>query len=98
MRYYAGPFLLGILPRALQIGFTFAQPFLVDTTITWIDADDGPNIMSQGYGLVGAFAVTYIGLAVSSNFSSIQTSRLIHVGHHGARSTSSLPCGVYDAG
>ena len=65
MRYYAGPFLLGILPRALQIGFTFAQPFLVETTTSWVDSEDGPNTMRQGYGLIGAFAVTYIGLAVS---------------------------------
>lgn len=66
MKYYAVPFMLGILPRALQIGFTFAQPFLVDATTTWIDAPDEPYTMNQGYGLIGAFAIVYIGIAVSA--------------------------------
>ncbi|KAJ5674930.1 ABC transporter integral membrane type 1 [Penicillium maclennaniae] len=77
MRYYAVPSLLGILPRALQIGFTFAQPFLVDATITWVDAPDESYTMSQGYGLIGAFALTYIGIAVSTALAQHQAYRLV---------------------
>ncbi|KAJ6134374.1 ABC transporter integral membrane type 1 [Penicillium sp. IBT 18751x] len=77
MRYYAVPFLLGILPRALQIGFTFAQPFLVDATITWVDGPDESYTMSQGYGLIGAFALTYIGIAVSTALAQHQAYRLV---------------------
>ncbi|KGO51212.1 ABC transporter, integral membrane type 1 [Penicillium expansum] len=77
MRYYAGPFLLGILPRALQIGFTFAQPFLVETTTSWVDSEDGPNTMRQGYGLIGAFAVTYIGLAITTALAQHQAYRVV---------------------
>ncbi|OQE74121.1 hypothetical protein PENNAL_c0084G03585 [Penicillium nalgiovense] len=77
MRYYAGPFLLGIFPRALQIGFTFAQPFLVETTTSWVDSEDGPNTMRQGYGLIGAFAVTYIGLAITTALAQHQAYRMV---------------------
>ncbi|KAJ5715595.1 ABC transporter integral membrane type 1 [Penicillium malachiteum] len=77
MRYYAYPFLLGILPRALQIGFTFAQPFLVDATISWVEEEDGPTTMSQGYGLIGAFGITYIGIAVSTAYAQHQAFRVV---------------------
>ncbi|KAJ6023717.1 ABC transporter integral membrane type 1 [Penicillium herquei] len=77
MRYYAYPFLLGILPRVLQIGFTFAQPFLVDSTISWVEEEDGPTTMSQGYGLIGAFGITYIGIAVSTAYAQHQAFRVV---------------------
>ncbi|KAJ5618483.1 ABC transporter integral membrane type 1, partial [Penicillium herquei] len=77
MRYYAYPFLLGILPRALQIGFTFAQPFLVDATISWVEEEDSPTTMSQGYGLIGAFGITYIGIAVSTAYAQHQAFRVV---------------------
>ncbi|KAJ5727035.1 ABC transporter integral membrane type 1 [Penicillium malachiteum] len=77
MRYYAYPFLLGILPRALQIGFTFAQPFLVDSTISWVEEEDSPTTMSQGYGLIGAFGITYIGIAVSTAYAQHQAFRVV---------------------
>ncbi|OJJ42489.1 hypothetical protein ASPZODRAFT_105215 [Penicilliopsis zonata CBS 506.65] len=77
MRYYAVPVLMGVLPRALQIAFTFAQPFLVDTTITWIEEPDGPSTMSQGYSLIGAFAIVYTGIAVSTALAQHQAYRVV---------------------
>ncbi|RAK71485.1 P-loop containing nucleoside triphosphate hydrolase protein [Aspergillus fijiensis CBS 313.89] len=77
LRYYAWPILLGVLPRALQIGLTFAQPFLVETMVTWVDLDDESYTMSQGYGLIGAFALTYIGIAVSTALAQHQAYRVV---------------------
>ena len=74
MRYYSGPFLLGILPRLLQIGFTFAQSFLVDATTTWVGELDEPK--SSGYGLIGAFAIVYMGIAVSNIVNSFSSTSL----------------------
>jgi ATP-binding cassette subfamily C (CFTR/MRP) protein 1 len=44
-------------------GLRFAQPFLLANAVNWVgDKDASSNI---GYGLIGAFAFVYIGLAVS---------------------------------
>ncbi|KAI2791871.1 ABC transporter atnG [Penicillium oxalicum] len=77
MKYFAGTFLVGVLPRLLQIGFVFAQPFLVDTTVSWVDAPTTANTKSQGYGLVGAFAITYTGIAISTALAQHQAYRLV---------------------
>jgi hypothetical protein len=102
-RYFSGPILLGILPRALQVGFTFAQPFLVDTTVTWIGGDDLSYTLGQGYALIGAFGIVYIGIAVSPSPLSLSKvlirawSILIMPDLHGGLSASSLSSGLHDA-
>jgi hypothetical protein len=67
LQYYLWSILAGVLPRALQVGFVFAQPFLVDTTVSWIQDAEGPNVQNEGYGLIGAFAIVYIGIAVGES-------------------------------
>jgi hypothetical protein len=55
--------LVPIIPRLLLSGLRFAQPFLVANAVDWAgDKDASSNI---GYGLIGAFALVYIGLGVS---------------------------------
>ena len=52
-----------IIPRLCQTAFTFAQPFLIETTINFVgDADADVN---HGRGLVGAWALVLAGRAVS---------------------------------
>lgn len=51
-------------PRLCLTGFTFAQPFLVNRVITYLE-NGGPRDKNIGYGLMGAYALTYTGLAVS---------------------------------
>ena len=99
MKYFAGTFLVGVLPRLLQIGFVFAQPFLVDTTVSWVDAPTTANTKSQGYGLVGAFAITYTGIAVrySPWKGAFGFSPLIPLDINGTCPASSLPLGLDDA-
>lgn len=71
--------MVGIFPRLAQIGFFFAQPYIgtqnrfikikwklivtVGAFIAYISADNSSK--NEGYGLIGAFAVVYVGLAVS---------------------------------
>lgn len=51
--------------RLAQAAFSFAQPFLLQRTIDWLYGLDGDNSTAIGYGLLGAYAVVYVGLAVS---------------------------------
>jgi hypothetical protein len=61
----ARPLLACIIPRLLQIGFTYAQPFLITSAIEFAVTPRGKPYDNRGYGLIGAFAIVYTGLAVS---------------------------------
>ena len=56
--------LIPIIPRLLLSALRFAQPFLVANVVTWARAKESSK--NIGYGLIGAFAFVYIGLAVSN--------------------------------
>lgn len=64
IKYFKWPILAGLIPRFAQIGFFFAQPYLVGRTTVYISDPFGTK--NEGYGLIGAFAFVYVGLAVSS--------------------------------
>lgn len=51
-----------MIPRLVLIAFSITQPFLIETAIEFVDAGTKPN--RYGYGLVGAFGITYLGIAV----------------------------------
>ncbi|RGP71223.1 multidrug resistance [Fusarium longipes] len=61
-----GPILSIIFPRLCFIGFTFCQPFLISATLAWAEKDSNPDDMSQGYGLIGAWFIVFVGLAVTT--------------------------------
>ncbi|KAI6774795.1 hypothetical protein HG530_001553 [Fusarium avenaceum] len=61
-----GPLLAIIFPRLCFIGFTFCQPFLISATLTWAERDSNSDDASQGYGLIGAWFLVFVGLAVST--------------------------------
>lgn len=44
--------------------FTFAQPFLINATLNFVDQQEGRQ-NDYGKGLIGAWALVYLGLAVS---------------------------------
>lgn len=52
------------LPRLVLIGFKFAQPFLINRIITYVDGDKGSDPKSVAYGLITATAMIYLGTAV----------------------------------
>ncbi|KAI6758651.1 hypothetical protein HG530_010891 [Fusarium avenaceum] len=58
-----GPLLLPVLPRIAIIGFTFCQPFLIKTILTYLESPSEPK---YGYGLIGATVIVYTGIAISN--------------------------------
>lgn len=70
-----GPIAYCILPRVCLIGFKYAQPFLISRTIGFADAPSQSN--NIGWGLTGAFAFVFLGLALSNSFYYYLTSRFI---------------------
>ncbi|KAF5630704.1 major facilitator family transporter [Fusarium sp. NRRL 25303] len=60
------PTLSIIFPRLCFIGFTFCQPFLISATLAWAENDSDSDDMNQGYGLIGAWFLVFMGLAVTS--------------------------------
>lgn len=60
------PLLLVIFPRLCMIGFTFAQPFLISATLSLLSQPSDQKSTNAGYGLIGATALVYLGLAVST--------------------------------
>ena len=63
LRTYWTSFVLLILPKLCLIAFQFAQPFLVNATLNLISRPDADS--NHGKGLVGAWALVYLGIAVS---------------------------------
>jgi ABC-type multidrug transport system fused ATPase/permease subunit len=57
------PLLLPIAPRLALLGFTFSQPFFIETLLTYLAKPTlDPNV---GYGLIGASFLIYSGIATS---------------------------------
>lgn len=54
-----------MLPRLCVTAFTFAQPFLVETTIRFVGDENADAY--HGKGLIGAWALVYLGIAVSKS-------------------------------
>ena len=59
------PLLAAAFPRLCLIGFSFAQPFLISRAIDFASSPDTLENRNVGYGLIGAFVLVYIGIAVS---------------------------------
>ena len=66
-------FASGIPPRLALTAFTFAQPSLVNTTVTYIGQPKGDETF--GKALIGAWALVFLGLAVSNSIYSYQNAR-----------------------
>lgn len=58
-----------IIPRLCQTAFTFAQPFMIETTVNFV-GESSPN-STYGKGLIGAWVLVYLGLAVSDPVDSL---------------------------
>ncbi|THV54559.1 hypothetical protein BGAL_0024g00240 [Botrytis galanthina] len=55
-----------IFPRLCLIGFKFSQPLLINRAISLIDTPETPENQNIGYALIGATALIYLGLAIST--------------------------------
>jgi hypothetical protein len=54
-------------PRLCVVGFSIAQPFLVGKVVTVLEQNNSFSL-DMGYGLIGATAIVFIGVAVSYIF------------------------------
>lgn len=54
-----------IFPRLCQIAFTYAQPFMIMRIIDLLEQEDNERTRNEGYGLIGATVLIYLGIAVS---------------------------------
>jgi hypothetical protein len=53
------------IPKLFEIGFTYSQPFLVNAAIKLASQPQMQPYDNTGYGLIGAYAIVYTGIAVS---------------------------------
>ncbi|KAF4833996.1 ABC transporter atnG [Colletotrichum tropicale] len=65
IKSYFMSFLSPVIPRLCLSVFTFAQPFLINTTVSFV-GQERPDA-NFGKGLIGAWALVYLGIAVSNS-------------------------------
>lgn len=66
-RAYLWPFLSAVVPRLCLTAFKFCQPFLISATLDFISDASSSENRYYGPALVGAFVLTYLGMAVSGH-------------------------------
>ena len=62
------PLLLPVAPRIALLAFTFCQPFLIQSLLEYLQLSKENVSPNHGYGLIGATALIYTGMAVSGAF------------------------------
>lgn len=58
--------LIPVVPRLAMIGFAFSQPFLINSTLSFLERPSPNREENVGYGLIGATILIYSGLALST--------------------------------
>lgn len=56
---------LALVPRLAYVGFSLSQPYLINSAISYI-THHKTLPKNYGYGLIGAYALCYTGLAAST--------------------------------
>ncbi|KAK2600118.1 hypothetical protein QQS21_005133 [Conoideocrella luteorostrata] len=64
-----------VIPRLCMVGFMVTTPVLLSRLIAFLD--ERPESPNHGYGLLGAYALVYIGLAVANAWYFHQTFKFI---------------------
>lgn len=70
-------FLISAIPRVILIGFKYSQPFLLYRTVNYVQEQVSKETYNIGWGLVGAYALVYVGIAVFTAAYMHLTNRLI---------------------
>ncbi|KAF3810805.1 ABC transporter FUM19 [Colletotrichum gloeosporioides] len=73
IKSYFLSFLSPVIPRLCLSVFTFAHPFLINTTVSFVGQEKPDN--NFGKGLIGAWALVYLGIAVSNSIFQYQNLR-----------------------
>lgn len=66
------PILSIVFPRLVFAAFTFCQPLLISATLEWAETDGDSDDVSRGYGLIGAWFLVYVGIAVGATLQTRQ--------------------------
>ncbi|UJO17086.1 ABC multidrug transporter B [Fulvia fulva] len=77
VKHFKWATLAGVLPRLACAGFTFAQPYLVKSLLDFTADINASNRSSTAYALVGAYAIAYVGLALTYAVYQHKTYRLL---------------------
>ncbi|KAI9146961.1 ABC multidrug transporter B [Paramyrothecium foliicola] len=59
--------LAGTIPRLGVIGFKYVQPFMTRRMVRWLDEPLSTESQNEGYGLIAAFGLVFVGLALSNS-------------------------------
>jgi len=62
--HFKWDYLAGIIPRLANVVFCFAQPFLVERVLDFMNEPEHANSDNYARGLVAAYGIVYVGLAV----------------------------------
>ena len=54
-----------VVPRLAAGCFTFAQPFLINALLRYLQQNDETRVRNHGYGFIAASALIYVGIATS---------------------------------
>lgn len=60
-----GPIIATMLPRVALTAFNFCQPFLVERAVLLSQEPVTPLSRNIGYGMIGAYFIVYLGIAIS---------------------------------
>lgn len=64
-----------VLPRLLQLAFTICQPLVLNRFLTFLEQPE--ESINRGYGLIGAYGLVYLGIALSGALYSHQAMRAV---------------------
>ncbi|KAK3186657.1 hypothetical protein K4F52_004698 [Lecanicillium sp. MT-2017a] len=73
-RSFALQFAAPVFPQLCLVGFQYSQSFFMQSIIRYLEQPEDEN-KSLGYGLIGACACIYLGMAVSNSFYSYYAER-----------------------
>jgi len=60
------PLLSSVFPRLCLTAFNFCQPFLLERAVDFSQEPINHDTNNTGYGLIGAYALVYIGIAITT--------------------------------
>lgn len=78
------------IPRVFNIGFTFAQVFLISRVLTLLEEPLTQRNQIIGFFLIGAAAVIYLGLAITKLFYNQKMYRFV------TKFRGAMVCAIYD--
>ncbi|KAI0476031.1 ABC multidrug transporter [Xylariaceae sp. FL0804] len=78
-RTLATDLLLPVPARLAQIGFKLCQPLFINRLLQTLSEPVGPESASIGYGFIGASALIYLGIAISTAFYWYYHNRMLYM-------------------